>query len=92
MFTICPNCETVFELERADLDRARGQVRCGECETVFDATRTLSHSADLSDPVTADEIFGSEDDPAFAETGIGWVVLPAEDEQALPDDEQARYV
>ena len=92
MFTICPNCDTVFELELADVNRARGQVRCGECETVFDATGALSHTADFSDPITADSVLHDEEDPSFAETGIGWVVLPAEDEDAIADDEDAQYV
>lgn len=37
MFTQCPQCETVFRLGAGDLRRAQGRVRCGECNTVFNA-------------------------------------------------------
>ncbi|MCC5793943.1 MAG: zinc-ribbon and DUF3426 domain-containing protein [Chromatiales bacterium] len=42
MFTACPECETVFRIGPAELRRAGGRVRCGECGTAFDALATLS--------------------------------------------------
>ena len=42
MFTRCPECETTFRLSAADLRRAQGRVRCGDCETVFNALEFLA--------------------------------------------------
>ncbi len=37
--TACPGCGTVFRVGPAQLDAADGLVRCGACDTVFDAPR-----------------------------------------------------
>lgn len=83
MQTECPHCETVFALNNADLERAEGRVRCGECQHIFDARDRL-----LPDP---DSVEDGSNDSAFTETGVGWVVLPA-DAPADAEDEEARYV
>lgn len=41
MFTQCPECETYFRVTEDDLAAADGQVRCSQCETVFDAGARL---------------------------------------------------
>ena len=33
--TICPNCDESFIVSAEDLDHADGEVRCGECSTIF---------------------------------------------------------
>lgn len=47
MMTRCPTCGTAFRVTEQQLSARDGQVRCGRCDTLFDATSTLS-----SDPVT----------------------------------------
>jgi predicted Zn finger-like uncharacterized protein len=42
MFTECPQCETTFRVTSADLRRAGGKVRCGECNSVFSALDSLA--------------------------------------------------
>lgn len=37
----CPNCGTVFSMVREQLEASSGQVRCGHCMVVFDATAPL---------------------------------------------------
>ena len=47
MMTRCPTCGTAFRVTEQQLAMRDGQVRCGRCDTLFDAIATLS-----SDPVT----------------------------------------
>ena len=47
MMTRCPNCGTAFRVTEQQLGAREGRVRCGRCDTQFDANATLS-----SDPVT----------------------------------------
>jgi predicted Zn finger-like uncharacterized protein len=47
MMTRCPTCGTAFRVTEQQLAVRDGQVRCGRCDTLFDAITTLS-----SDPVT----------------------------------------
>ena len=42
MYTQCPGCATIFTLRAWQLQRARGQVTCGLCQTTFDAFDGLS--------------------------------------------------
>lgn len=42
MYTQCPKCRTIFEIDEAALQAALGIVRCGHCSERFDALRTLS--------------------------------------------------
>lgn len=44
MYVQCPECLTVYELAVGELVAARGDVRCGQCGTVFDALDTLTES------------------------------------------------
>ncbi len=37
MLTQCPKCETFFRLSAPQLRAARGMVRCGECDALFNA-------------------------------------------------------
>ena len=47
MYTECPNCHTVFRITAEQLDAAGGKVRCGTCQTVFDAREKLSDQIPL---------------------------------------------
>lgn len=47
MHTRCPCCHAVFRIVQADLDAAGGWVRCGECDTVFNAGRSLQRELPL---------------------------------------------
>jgi predicted Zn finger-like uncharacterized protein len=42
MYTRCPHCDTVFRVTPQQLQVSSGQVRCGRCQTVFDAFSSLS--------------------------------------------------
>ena len=44
-FTRCPGCATVYRVTDAQLALREGQVRCGHCRAVFDAT---AHRVDLA--------------------------------------------
>jgi predicted Zn finger-like uncharacterized protein len=42
MMTRCPACGTAFRVTEQQLGARQGQVRCGRCDTMFDAIATLS--------------------------------------------------
>ena len=42
MYTQCPECLTVYEIDEDALQASLGIVRCGRCDKRFDALRTLS--------------------------------------------------
>lgn len=46
MVTRCPQCATAFRVTMAQLEARQGQVRCGRCDSVFDARKTLSAEPD----------------------------------------------
>jgi len=48
MFTRCPTCRTLFRIQAQQLKAARGKVRCGECQTTFDALSYLVNYDELS--------------------------------------------
>src|SRR5581483_327280 len=56
MFTRCPQCNTVFRVTPQQLQASSGQVRCGRCQTPFDAFATLSAQfpADPKKPAAGD--------------------------------------
>jgi predicted Zn finger-like uncharacterized protein len=41
----CPSCGTVFSMVREQLEASSGQVRCGHCMVVFDATAPINPAA-----------------------------------------------
>jgi len=47
MMTRCPSCSTVFRVTEQQLGVREGRVRCGRCDTLFDAIANLG-----PDPVT----------------------------------------
>jgi len=42
MYTQCPECLTIYKIAAATLAESHGSVRCGHCNAVFDALRTLA--------------------------------------------------
>lgn len=46
MFVVCPSCRNVFRVRGAHLSVAQGHVRCGGCQTLFDATVSLFESSE----------------------------------------------
>ena len=42
LYTRCPNCDTTFRVTTQQLQASGGQVRCGHCQTIFDAFATLT--------------------------------------------------
>lgn len=50
MLTQCPNCETTFRVTSEILRVAQGQVRCGRCQTQFDALQRLIEERAPSTP------------------------------------------
>ncbi len=42
MFTQCAHCGAVFRVRMKELTVAQGQLRCGECDSIFNAMDTLS--------------------------------------------------
>ncbi|HEX5489036.1 MAG TPA: DUF3426 domain-containing protein [Rhodanobacteraceae bacterium] len=44
MYTQCPQCLTVFQIDEDALQASFGIVQCGHCATRFDALRTLSNT------------------------------------------------
>ncbi|AFV00259.1 zinc-ribbon and DUF3426 domain-containing protein [Simiduia agarivorans] len=45
LVTRCPQCSTSFRITQAQLDRAKGAVRCGSCLQIFRATDHLVKAA-----------------------------------------------
>lgn len=48
MFIRCPACQTLFRIQPKQLKAARGQVRCGSCQAVFDGLEFLVNREELT--------------------------------------------
>lgn len=66
MLTQCPSCQTVFRVTSAILRAAHGTVRCGRCETQFDAIEQLLDGEDAIN-LNAAEHAGAASSEAAAE-------------------------
>lgn len=42
MYTQCSHCNAIFRVTMKELTAAQGLLRCGECDAIFDAMKTLS--------------------------------------------------
>ena len=42
MYTQCEQCKAIFRVNMREVTVAKGQLRCGECNSVFNATKSLS--------------------------------------------------
>ena len=65
-YTRCPGCATVFRVTAEQLAMRAGQVRCGQCKTVFDG---VAQRVSLSPSTQADESVAPVDDAASARPG-----------------------
>ncbi|HKW38999.1 MAG TPA: DUF3426 domain-containing protein [Burkholderiales bacterium] len=74
MMTRCPACGTAFRVSEQQLGAREGQVRCGRCDTLFDAIATLS-----SDPMTRPP----RDKPAPPTSGSMAVLLGTEKDSSF---------
>ncbi len=52
MQTQCPNCHTVYQVSREQLDTAHGKVRCGHCQYIFPAAENFYSETDTAPPET----------------------------------------
>lgn len=60
LLTKCPHCQTLFRIQQEHLAAAGGEVRCGVCYKVFDATgEGLSYSKGEGSP--AEKTFAKDD-------------------------------
>lgn len=64
MYTQCPECRTIFEIDEDALQASLGIVRCGHCAQRFDALRTLSNSL----PAEPDVALPAQDPDALTPT------------------------
>ena len=55
MLTQCPNCQTTFRVTTEILRVADGQVRCGRCQTQFDALERLIDENDAATAQTSNQ-------------------------------------
>lgn len=64
MYTQCPQCRTIFEIDEDALQASLGIVRCGHCAERFDALRTLSNTL----PAEPDALLPQHDPGTHAPT------------------------
>ena len=61
MLTQCPNCQTTFRVTTEILRVADGQVRCGRCQTQFDALERLIDEKAAQRDIEVEEPAAQED-------------------------------
>lgn len=74
-YTRCPGCATVFRVTPEQLALRAGQVRCGQCKTVFDG---VAQQVSLAQPTLPDRGAALPDEEA-----AGPATIPASDAQTL---------
>lgn len=96
MYTQCPKCDAAFRITAEVLQQARGQVRCGSCETAFNALDHLSEEPPSpnapADGGKRDEALlqtlnklAGPDDIRIEDTGVEWLVVDDDDAQVETD-------
>ena len=103
MKTRCPGCETVFRVTPTQLKARAGKVRCGQCQSVFNALDSLldelgalddsatSHEAPLASPVPPPPTTTSAS-PTFNEHLKIDILLDAVDEDKVEPHESVEPV
>ena len=95
--TICPNCDESFFVSAEDLDSADGEVRCGECDTIFFAIDFIDPDPD-NIPSNSDDSFDTKSVPkAHLITGMwmhnkGKLIPITATESALSDTDDETQV
>jgi len=85
VLTQCPNCDTTFRVTSEILRVAQGQVRCGRCETQFDALARLIEEEGDADAEPEAELEQDDADLTLSEPEI-------EEEEEYAEEEQQDYV
>ena len=72
MFTQCPNCETTFQVTAEQLKAANGDVRCGQCLSVFNALDNLREEfeTNTSIPDSESDILNEENSTDKSDSAI----------------------
>ena len=90
MLTLCPNCTTHFRVTPAQLKVRAGDVRCGQCNHVFNALDTLVENPAIV-PADAETVVAEQaaesNEPLVAEAAIEGVI---EEAITAPDQIVAR--
>lgn len=71
MLTRCPSCTTTFRITPEQLKAKQGRVRCGHCQTVFNAIETLAEAAAPAVSRDIDTGIGVSPAPTFIATAPG---------------------
>jgi predicted Zn finger-like uncharacterized protein len=67
MYTQCPECLTIYEIDEDALQASLGIVRCGHCDKRFDALRSLSDTLPIEPPTSPSRQEPAEDAPILTE-------------------------
>ncbi|MES2404143.1 MAG: zinc-ribbon and DUF3426 domain-containing protein [Pseudomonadota bacterium] len=99
MYTQCPQCRTIFEIDENALQASLGIVRCGHCAERFDALRTLSdtlptepdatlpeHDPDVLAPTLTSAV-SAEAVQAAARSARPWAASPSGNDSATQPGE-----
>ncbi len=79
MFTQCPRCDAIFQLSASQLRAASGDVRCGQCLSVFNALDHLSEDLPVEE---MEELAYKADEYDNSEPGKTSDNMPSPDESA----------
>jgi predicted Zn finger-like uncharacterized protein len=85
MYTRCPECETVFRLSASALKKAGGRVRCGACDSTFNALQSLAE--DFINPDSARQFAEQAIDDGHISKEQGDALLKSLDKLEIPDVE-----
>ena len=89
MYTQCPECLTIYKVGSALLAQSHGSVRCGHCNAVFDALRTLADQLPSEQVQRLEVNAGGDSPPQLTVPAL----RPAVGQQTLlfdPDERPAR--
>jgi predicted Zn finger-like uncharacterized protein len=89
MYTQCPECLTIYKIGAAMLAQSHASVRCGHCNAVFDALRTLADQLPNEQVQRLDANAGDGSPPQL----IAPALRPAVGQQTLlfdPDERPTR--
>ncbi len=83
MFTRCPQCARVFAITAQQLRCAQGDVRCGNCATIFNAVESLTDEA----PSPPDPPITPAGAPAASSAADGYSRAAEGETTAAPDSD-----
>jgi predicted Zn finger-like uncharacterized protein len=96
VLTQCPNCDTTFRVTSEILRVAGGQVRCGRCETQFDALERLIEEDELAEeaeePDAAQAFETDSGDLQLSEPDLDEEQAQLEDTGQEDEEEQEEWV